>query len=50
MYDLSYDEAMAQLEAGQAVKLPEWHGFWFKRDGKILVETRAGDIVDTPLP
>ena len=48
MYDLNFEEAMAKLESGQAVKLPEWHGHWFKKDGKILVETRNGDIVDTP--
>lgn len=48
MYDLNFEEAMAKLESGQAVKLPEWHGCWFKKDGKILVETRNGDIVDTP--
>ena len=48
LVDLSYDEAMAALENGQAVKLPEWHGHWFKRDGRILVETRAGEILDTP--
>ena len=48
MYDLNFEEAMAKLESGQAVKLPEWHGCWFKKDGKILVETRNGDITDTP--
>lgn len=46
--DLTYEEAMAALDSGQMVKLPEWHGCWFKRDGKVLVETRDGDILDTP--
>lgn len=45
---MTYSQAMDALDRGQSVKLPEWHGYWFKRDGKILVMTRAGEILDTP--
>lgn len=48
LIDLTYGEAMEALDAGQCVKLPEWHGHWFKKDGKVLVELRDGSIVDTP--
>jgi len=39
---------MEKLENGQAIKLPEWHGCWFKKDGQIVVETRNGDLTNTP--
>ena len=39
---------MQALNQGQKIKLPEWQGHWFIKDGKILVETRTGDILDTP--
>lgn len=46
---LNYGEAVAAIEAGNAVRLPEWTGFWFKgEDGQIMVFTRTGDVLDTP--
>jgi hypothetical protein len=45
---LNYTEAMNVLNSGTAVRLPEWTGYWFKRDGKIKVQTRTGEIGETP--
>lgn len=45
---MNFEEAMSALDGGQKVKLTEWVGYWFKRDGKILVMDRKGDILETP--
>lgn len=45
---MDFQEAKQELEKGNKVKLPEWIGYWFKKDGKILVHSRTGDTLDTP--
>ena len=48
---MNYEEAMEHLDKGAKVKLPEWAGHWYKgENGQTLVETRAGEISDTPYP
>lgn len=46
--NLSFPEAMEALEQGHKIKLPEWTGYWFKKDGKVLVLTKQGDLLNTP--
>lgn len=46
--NLTFDEAMVLLDEGKLVKLPEWVGHWFKKDGEIKVFTREGNVLDTP--
>jgi len=45
---LDFNQALEALEKGLKVKLPEWIGYWFKKDGKILVHSRTGDTLETP--
>lgn len=45
---MDFNEAKQELEKGNRIKLPEWIGYWFKKDGKILVHSRTGDTLDTP--
>lgn len=46
--NLTFEQAMALLDEGKLVKLPEWIGHWFKKDGAIKVFSREGDVLDTP--
>lgn len=48
MTNLNYEEALKALDNGQKVKLPEWVGYWFKKDEKIFVLDRNGDVLDSP--
>lgn len=45
---LSYSEAHAALDSGKKVKLPEWTGYWFKKNDKVMVLTGDGEILTTP--
>lgn len=47
---MTYEEADVEMDYGQAVKLPEWVGFWFKEIGtdKTFVLTKDGEVLDTP--
>ncbi len=45
---MNFTEALQTLDQGKKVKLPEWIGYWFKEDNKILVHTRIGEILDSP--
>lgn len=52
-HGLTYDQAMAAMNLGKKVKLPEWNGYWFKPDPEtgregIKVFTAQGVILDTP--
>lgn len=56
---MNYQQALALLDAGKKVRLPEWTGFWFLQENvdpappdpkraspiKILALTRTGDVV-----
>lgn len=48
--DLTYDEAEKLMLLGYPIALPEWGGFWFKRNDsdKVFVLLFDGYIVDTP--
>lgn len=51
---MNYTEAISSLNRGKKVKLPEWHGYWFKEVmggayiESIKVFTASGDVLDTP--
>lgn len=45
---MNFQEAVLSLKNGDKIKLPEWTGYWFKENDKILVFTGAGEILDTP--
>lgn len=45
---MNFEEVLKKLDEGKKVKLPEWQGHWFKKDGNILVESRTGEILNTP--
>ena len=48
--NMTFDEAIAAMNEGLHVRLPEWVGYWFldRKDGGIKVFTRTGDILSTP--
>lgn len=52
--ELTFDEALALLDKGNAIRLPEWEGYWFEgvwKNGdpsQVLVFTKHGDILNTP--
>lgn len=46
---MDWNQASAALYEGKAIKLPEWGGYWFNKEGRIMVLTKAGDILDTPM-
>jgi hypothetical protein len=48
--DLTYEEAEKLMKTGDAIALPEWGGFWFKRNDSdtVFVLLSSGSIVDTP--
>lgn len=52
--ELTFDEALALLDKGNAIRLPEWEGYWFNgvrqkgEPSQVLVFTKHGDILDTP--
>ena len=53
MLTMNYQQALAALNEGEKIKLPEWDGYWFKPelgtgDEGIKVFTAQGDILDTP--
>lgn len=45
---LNYQQALEALDKGLKIKLPEWVGYWFKKDGKIAVFDRHGNVLETP--
>jgi hypothetical protein len=47
-HGLTYEQAELQMNEGMAITRPEWKGFWFKIEGRILVFTDEGDFHNTP--
>lgn len=45
---MNFEEALKKLDEGKKIKLPEWQGHWFKKENQIFVETRTGEILNTP--
>jgi hypothetical protein len=45
---MNFGEALEILNAGGAVRLPEWKGYWFKSSGIIKVRTAKAETLDTP--
>ena len=45
---MNWQEAQDAMTRGEKVTLPEWVGYWYKQDGKILVFTGKCEILDTP--
>lgn len=45
---MNQHEAITLLSLGKFVKLPEWQGFWFDKNGEIKVFTYDGKILDSP--
>lgn len=42
------DAELNYLKKGSPIALPEWGGFWFMFEGRILVYTKEGGFFDTP--
>lgn len=49
MKNLTFGEAEGLALEGKFIKLPEWRGFWFVKDGDMKVFTSEGRILDTPM-
>ena len=45
---MNFEEALKKLDEGKKVKLPEWQGHWFQKGNQIFVESRTGEILNTP--
>lgn len=50
---MDYGSAIAKMQQGEKIKLPEWTGYWFSSTPAgevpiIKVLTKSGDILDTP--
>ena len=39
---LTGGEALSLMSIGHKVKVPEWEGYWFKKNGQIYVHTEDG--------
>lgn len=45
---LTFNQAIMDILKGDAVRLPEWTGYWFlDKDGKIKAFTRNGEILES---
>lgn len=45
---LNWFQAKELLDAGFAIELPEFRGWWFKKENKIHVRTRDGKLLSSP--
>lgn len=45
---MKFGEALEAIKEGKKVKLPEWVGYWFKKNGEIWVHLESGEDVNTP--
>jgi len=45
---LTFGEALEYIKAGRKVRLPEWRGWWYKKNGEIIVHKEDGTEVETP--
>jgi hypothetical protein len=46
--NMNFEQAKEALLSGKKVKLSDWSGYWFNDNGRIMVFTRDGDVLDTP--
>lgn len=47
--ELTFEQAMVELDKGEFIKLPEWIGHWFGDDREnIKVFTMHGEVLETP--
>ena len=45
---LTFGEALEAIKRGKKVRLPEWVGYWYKKNGEIIVHKEDGEEVNTP--
>lgn len=43
---MNFQEAHEALMQGQKVRLPEWRGYWFMKDGRVQALTKDGEVED----
>ena len=46
--NLTFGQALEAIKEGYKVRLPEWVGYWYKKNGEIWVHKEDGTEVDTP--
>lgn len=42
---MDYRKALKAMQEGAKVKLPEWTGYWFMKEGEIRVLAKNGDLL-----
>lgn len=46
--ELTFGQALEAIKKGKKVRLPEWIGYWYKKNGEIWVHKEDGEEVNTP--
>ncbi|HHV27416.1 MAG TPA: hypothetical protein GXX63_09500 [Tissierellia bacterium] len=42
---MNFGEALELMKQGKKVRVPEWGGWWFKKNGQIWVHTEDGNEI-----
>lgn len=45
---MTFGEAIEVMRKGGKVRLPEWKGYWYKKNGQVIVHLEDGTENDTP--
>ncbi|AGY47945.1 hypothetical protein Plant_23 [Bacillus phage poppyseed] len=45
---MTFGEALEIMKKGGKVRLPEWVGYWYKKNGQVVVHLEDGEEVYTP--
>ena len=40
---MKFGEALELMKQGKKIRVPEWEGYWFKKNGQIWVHTEDGN-------
>ncbi len=41
---MNFGDALELMKKGEKVRVPEWKGWWFRKDGGIWIHTEDGKI------
>jgi hypothetical protein len=45
---MNFGQAIEIMREGKKVRLPEWKGFWYKKNGQVYVHLEDGTENNTP--
>jgi hypothetical protein len=45
---MSFGKALEAMKQGKKIRLPEWKGYWYKKNGQVCVHMEDGTENYTP--